>query len=431
MKIQRLHLKNFRNVADETYTFDPHFTVIIGINGKGKSTWLNALRVACGAYLLSIPDAKSRHIEPNEIRFASEGTFVSSQTPVLVEAVGTFVDLKKPIEWRRRIPSGKIKTTSSNEDVGAIRDLGKMKYDAMLKGSDALDLPVIAYFGTSRAYGAARNRNLDTRIRRQIFKDGYHSWFEMRSTSYQYNSWLMSYDLMVKEGKEYPESKAAFFQALRIANPFIKDIEFSGTGLWLKVEMDGYTSETLPISLHSDGITSFTEMAAELAYRCIVLNGYKRNKSITDTQGVVMIDELDLHLHPNWQRHVVQDLKNAFPGIQFVATTHSPFIVQSLKREELINLDNLEGLETNPRNFGVEDVAEVEMGVKDIPRSEPFLEMVHTAEQYYQLIAEGKNSKTDQETAELRHKLNELEERYSDDAAFVALLKSERQAQKL
>src|SRR5690606_7819707 len=83
----------------------------------------------------------------------------------------------------------------------------------------------------------------------------------------------------------------------------------------------------------------FTEMVAELAYRCIVLNGFKEEKAIDEATGIVMIDELDLHLHPKWQRHVVNDLKTAFPNIQFVVTTHSPFIVQSLEQSELVNLD--------------------------------------------------------------------------------------------
>ena len=195
-----------------------------------------------------------------------------------------------------------------------------------------------------------------------------------------------------------------------------------------------YSRHTI-ISYQTD-LIAFTEMVAELAYRCIVLNGSKQEKAIIDTNGVVMIDELDLHLHPNWQRHVVSDLKNAFPNIQFVATTHSPFIVQSLAKDELINLDlegegNEEGLELDPTNYGIEDVAEIEMGVKKVARSEAFTERVEIASRYYQLISEGKSSKTDEEVARLRQELNDMEERFSDDAAFVATLRLERKAMNL
>jgi AAA15 family ATPase/GTPase len=82
---------------------------------------------------------------------------------------------------------------------------------------------------------------------------------------------------------------------------------------------------------------------------------------VIDTPGVVLIDELDLHLHPKWQRHVVTDLKRVFPQIQFVATTHSPFIVQSLASDELINLDRV--VESSPNEMSISEVSEWLMGV--------------------------------------------------------------------
>lgn len=69
-----------------------------------------------------------------------------------------------------------------------------------------------------------------------------------------------------------------------------------------------------------------------------------------------------MHLHPNWQRHVVADLKAAFPNLQFVATTHSPFIVQSLSSRELINLDHL--TDVQPKDLRLEDVATGIMSVE-------------------------------------------------------------------
>ena len=432
MRIDKLYLKNFRNVEDQTFRFNPHFTVLIGINGRGKSSWLHGLRVACGAYLLGIPDANKRHIENAEIRRKANGVLLP-QLPVIVEATRS-VDRNTPesIVWRRQIQEGKRGNTYTIKDVGTVRNIGKTKYDRMMTtGAEDLDLPVIAYFGTARLHGGARNRSAP-RIGREIFREGYYSWFDMRSHSFKYDSWLRTYDALAESGKEYPESKAAFFDTLKAANPYIKKINFVSAELWLQVEMDDYSSEYLPIQYHSDGVKSFTEMTAELAYRCIVMNGYKRENVVKDTSGIVLIDELDLHLHPNWQRHVVGDLKRAFPSIQFVATTHSPFIVQSLAKDELINLDpDTEGVEQNPFDYGIEDVAEIEMGVEDVARSEAFKTRVEIASAYYKFIAQGKTSENDQEVAELRRQLNELEERFSDDAAFVATLKLEREAANL
>jgi predicted ATP-dependent endonuclease of OLD family len=117
MRIETLYLKNFRNVEEQTYSFNPHFTVLIGINRRGKSTWLQALRVACGAYLLSIPEAAKRHIVPDEIRYKSQ-RFLTQHTPVIVEAKGRFCVHQESVVWRRQIPEGKNITTSTIAERG-------------------------------------------------------------------------------------------------------------------------------------------------------------------------------------------------------------------------------------------------------------------------------------------------------------------------
>ena len=71
----------------------------------------------------------------------------------------------------------------------------------------------------------------------------------------------------------------------------------------------------------------------------------------------VLIDEIDLHLHPRWQRKIIPSLLRAFPKLQFVATTHSPFIVQSLSEGSLLNLDNKE-IDAEVYNLGLMEIIE-------------------------------------------------------------------------
>ena len=369
MNIEKITIQNFRNIEEpRTFYFNPNFTAIIGINGKGKSTILSALRIAAGTYFLAIPDVKKWHIQPDEIRKNNVGhkLHLVSQRPVLVEATGTLPEIKESIVWRRQILENSNSTTSKASDVAKIRQIGRIKYAMVKSGEDKIGLPVIAFFGTSRAHGAGRNRK--TRTDREIFIEGYHSWFEMKSTTYKYENWLSSYDVLLKIGKEYQGTEQSFLNALKSANPYINEIENVNGKIWLKVNIEGTTSDFLPIDLHSDGICSYTEMVAELAYRCIVLNGYLGKNAIEESRGIVMIDELDLHLHPNWQRHVVNDLKKAFPKIQFVVTTHSPFIVQSLKSDEIWNLDKV--MDVTPKDFSIDEVATQIMGVKSAYSSE-------------------------------------------------------------
>ena len=139
--------------------------------------------------------------------------------------------------------------------------------------------------------------------------------------------------------------------------------------------------------------------------------------------GVVLIDELELHLHPRWQREAREKLRSTFPNIQFIATTHSPFVIQSLRSGELVNLD--------PDEFGeyadksIEDIAENVMGVEVPQKSERYLQMMSAAQEYFRLLRATQSTEDDIAVAE--RKLNELSEPFSDDPAFQALLRLERE----
>lgn len=366
MNIQSITIQNFRNIGKErTFYLNKNFTAFIGVNGKGKSTILHALRVASGSYFLSIPNSevKSRHIHKDEIRLIESEKQLLPLFPVNIEVSGTFPGINEPITWRRQWIEGSSSSTTKNADVGKIKEIAWAQYEKVTKvGNDKENLPLIAFFGNSRAFGSGRNTQKSRlhRLGRIIFRQGYQDWDEMRAVKFHYPEWLSSYDVLLKQEKEYPGTKEAFFEAVKKANPFITQIEFEGE-LWVKVKIDEDESSLLPLSLHSDGVHYFTEMVAEMAYRCIVLNGYRQNKAVNDATGIVMIDEIDLHLHPKWQRHVVSDLKKAFPNIQFVVTTHSPFIVQSLKSDEIWNLDKV--MDVAPDELKIDTVATEIMGV--------------------------------------------------------------------
>lgn len=425
MKIDKLYLKNFRNIEEASYEFPTNFTVVIGMNGAGKSTILHALRVAAGAYFMGMPSSqvKNRHISKDEVRMTNN-KFELLHHPVIVEAEGVFPEKNSPITWRRRILRENGSNTSSIEDVGAIRALAADKYQKMKEEeTDELDLPLIAYFGINRVFGTARKRN-KPRTGRKIFKEGYHDWLDMRSSTYQYTHWLRTYDALVKNGKEYAESKEIFFQTIKMACPYVIDVDFISDNLWLQTKMNDHISDLLPLALKSDGIVTFVEIVAELAYRCIVLNGYLRENAIKQTKGIVLIDELDLHLHPKWQEHVVNDLKTAFPQIQFIVTTHSPVIVQSLETEELINLneDSTVGLEEDPFKYSLEEVISSEMGLDQENRSQKFLEMQAAAAEFFDLVQDQTN---EEKIAQAQEKLEQLQLRYNNEPAYVALLKSE------
>lgn len=156
--------------------------------------------------------------------------------------------------------------------------------------------------------------------------------------------------------------------------------------------------------------------------------------AVEQTPGVVLIDELDLHLHPSWQRRIVNDLKRTFPKVQFIVTTHSPFIIQSLEEGELRRLHEVDDDEVVSReefvNKSIEDISENVMELTDVQRSEKLNEMYKVAQEYYKLLQEGKDA-SDTKLEELKLKLDQLESLYSEDVAYYAFLQMERKAARL
>ena len=103
MNIKRITIQNFRNIGSKkTFYLNPDFTAFIGVNGKGKSTILHALRIASGSYFLTIPEVKSRHIQKDEIRIIESGKLLLQQFPVKIETEGSFPDFDNTITWCRQ-----------------------------------------------------------------------------------------------------------------------------------------------------------------------------------------------------------------------------------------------------------------------------------------------------------------------------------------
>lgn len=432
MKINTLRLHNFRNFADTTFDFNAQFTVVIGENGKGKTSLLEGLRVASASFLLGIDEAERFHIQKENVRRIDVGNRFAVQNDCCFEAQGV-VD-KQTITWKRTLSreGGRTDTKDASEIIKIAQSLND-KVNIELQAS--ISFPVLCYFGTARLSDELK-QTVKLKQKGSKLKDGYIRCIDEKSDKISPMQWIKS--AFWKKLKEKQESilLEAVFAAIDTCVPNWKPIDWDeDTDDLAGIYTDKQGNETyIPLNFLSDGLRLMAAIVAEIAYRCVVLNEHLGRNAVIESSGIVMIDELDMHLHPNWQRNVVADLKKAFPNMQFIATTHSPFIVQSLQSNELINLDSPDmksQLTSDPLNYGVEDVSQDEMNVTDIERSEAFMQRLQVASEYFRLIKEGRNSTNDQEVAKLRRELNELEKRFSTDPTFVAHLIAERKVNAL
>jgi predicted ATP-binding protein involved in virulence len=141
----------------------------------------------------------------------------------------------------------------------------------------------------------------------------------------------------------------------------------------------------IPEHLLSDGYRNFMWLFLEIAWRCYMLNPFLGDKIFEETTGIVTIDEIDLHLHPTWQQKVVSKLKNAFPKVQFVITTHSPIILSAADANVLL----LDGDKVLPQNklYGMKPAHILELYMQTMERLPQHQTLI---EQYFKLINEEK-----------------------------------------
>lgn len=428
--IHKVRLQNFRNFTSKDFEFKSQFSVIIGDNGKGKSSLLQSVRIAAGAFLLGIDDLSQYdkyHIQKEDVKRVDVGNTFVPERDCSVEAWGNINNTQ--LHWKRTLPKlGGRTDTKDAKDIISLSTALNNKIN--LEKLYDVDLPVICFFSTRRLWGSTKQT---TSLKKKGFrlKDGYTRCLDDNSDKESALSWIRSRDYKrLKGDNEETNLLQAVLNAIAACVPNWTSLEWSEdendlSGIFVKENTE---PNRVPLFYLSDGLRTMASMVAEIAYRCVSLNPHLGVDAVLKSKGIVLIDELDMHIHPNWQKDVVKNFKSAFPNIQFITTSHSPFIVQSLKSDELIILDENVKKDIDPFAKGIEEVSAHEMGVENISRSKEFLEREAVAAEYYKLIAEGKNSNNDAQVMELRAKLNEYEEKYGSDPAFVASLKIERRA---
>lgn len=415
--IQELNIKNFKGFNEVHFSFRSQFTVIIGDNGMGKTSVLDALAIAASLFLNPLAGGQKyqRTINKKEVRIGSEYKFSSlePQLPCLIKASND------EMEWSRGIE--KLSFTNTTKDARKMTTFAARQFRTLASG-EKVTLPVFAYHGTGRLWAELNDK---VEYSKQASRtEGYDYCFSAKSSSKFFRSWYKTLEKNAdKKGDDVRILLDAFKLAIVNCVSEWDDLYYDfGEDDIIGVKGDGASRKLMPFRLMSDGFRSMISLVADIAYRAIKLNPHLRERAIKESHGLVLIDEIDLHLHPSWQRHIVGDLKHCFPKIQFVATTHSPFIVQSLTSGEMINLDGKE-LQQEPNQVSLETNA-LYMGVDSV-NGTLFSEKEAAANRFFQLIQSPDEQIDRDEIARVFDKYAEL---YSDDPFFVAQLKFEKTA---
>jgi len=432
MKLSKMHLENFRKYESASFSFHKQFTVLIGENGAGKTTILDAAVIMLGTYFQGSKikiRTSSNTIQKDDTRVVmrkkGDQTFAESLNEATLDATMLYND--HSISWQRQ-------TGDRAGHAKELVDLGKEDRMAVKKGED-INLPLLLYYGSGRLWD--KHRDIETEKPGSQL-DAYRFCLDPKSDQKSFEKWFkkLAFTELQKQTKlpSIETVKKAVLCCVPDADDFYYDTMEDRVVINIKNE------GVVPFNYLSDGYRNMIAMVADIAHRAVRLNPHLLDKAAEETKGIVLIDEIDLHLHPKWQRHVVRDLQKAFPNLQFIATTHSPFIIQSLDPGEVIDLSQQvqqpaqilnESMATPApvkpfSNRSIEDIVEDVMGV-DVPqRSQRYQDMYMAAEKYYKILEDEKGSNSPVEIERVKRELDELSAPFSDNVAYHAFLEMER-----
>ncbi len=363
MRLTKILIKNFKCFENETMDLHPRLNILMGNNGTGKTSLLEAFRILVGSLYLGFDKYKEKLEMPgiikDDIRLKSISRNLEPQIPTSVWASaavdGAFMPSAErsghssedyEISWSRSVETLGGKTTI--RDAKEMMTVSRSIQEAVRRGDD-VDIPLVAYFSTDRYKKERRDTDiskagsrmrgyfnaLDTTTNTKFFLDLYYTETLDELQNGTSSPLLAAVNAAVR--------RCLDCQAMRYN---LKSQEL------MMVYKDG---DFLPFNLLSDGIRCTLAMVMEIAFRCYLLNPHLGEDAPAKTKGVVLVDEIDLHLHPSWQLHILNDLRAAFPEIQFIVTTHAPLVISriqdcniySISEHQVYNFPNQNGRDAN------------------------------------------------------------------------------------
>ena len=361
MRIEKLHIQNFRGFEDLTLNFPKSNTaVFIGINGAGKSSILDCIAIMLAQFVAKLRNLEVADIEPseNDIRLNSYSN---------VNTITISTEDREQISWRI-VEEGLYTQNPSYYDE--IEDYIQ-RLQENLKSYSNLNLPVMVYYQTHRMV----LKNPYTFNRKKGKPEKYYQFYAyQKAFSSEINNFQDFFDWF-KEEEDY-ENEIRLRENPDYRNPRLEIIRRAITNFFNNFYHSNFTNlrvvrsvserfmrnsvkpsltitknnQDFKIEQLSDGEKMLLMLVTDLARRLAIANPNSQNA--LSGKGIVLIDEIDLHLHPQWQRSVIPSLTQTFPNCQFIVTTHSPQVLSEVKRENVFIIENYQIVENTPHTYG-------------------------------------------------------------------------------
>ena len=399
MKIERIAIQNFRCFENVQLAFDRQLTVIVARNGQGKSSLLDAIKIALWPYIAGF-DLASITLDTTGIQIDDvlreklAAHQMEWRLPCVIESHGTVEPMSHKsgyadLEWHGKRARDSVKKTSKTKNNAFSDAIALYGYAQYLENRifangqvKADNLPMLGYYGTGRLWSqkklAGKADKLDQASLSRTW--AYRDCLAPSSSYTDFAQWYMRVfkslrDAQIRNLEKNLRPDAAIADDLsapvRAVQQAIDTMLQAHTGwhtLEYSAEHDDLVLEhaeqgKLKVNQLSDGIRNMLALVGDIAYRCYKLNAHHGKQAALLTHGIVMIDEIDMHLHPEWQQTVLPDLQRAFPNIQFIVTTHSPQVLSSIAASRIRRLDWETDEDSGRKRMVVNTIDQQTMGV--------------------------------------------------------------------
>jgi predicted ATP-binding protein involved in virulence len=414
MRIEKIEIENFRGFKGKhEVSFHPNLNVFVGVNGAGKSSVLDLI----GMFIYDLIQDEGflfrlLKIQQDDINISS----TTSMNNIIFNFENDLIN-----EEFSTIDINLIREEDNNNSTMVIRPKKSIfKQDDIVKSR--INIPVFRYFGINDLESnASRNQDFKndfTYNQRNAYKEiytqnrnfrGFIKWFitmeniENRDKIRQRN--LNHEDPYIKPVRNAVEIflkkiESLSYKNLRVENSSVGEEINSNELFDLCIDKN---NTKFNLGQLSAGEQTLILMVADIAQRLSIANPTLKN--CLDGKGIVLIDEIETHLHPEWQREVIPALTATFPNIQFFITTHSPQVLSNVKRKSIFVIDNFEFVQDIPETFGLDSNSIL----RDVFETETSPSHASVAfQEVFKLLEQKK-------IEEVKLKLIELEEKYTDN----------------
>lgn len=368
MYFERTEIQNFKGIEKMNLEFSSGVNLLIGNNGVGKTTVLEALALSIQTYFSRMNDIAKKSIKKDDVHFTSNLVGDASQhrvysNPTVIKSKINFGGVEYSSEISREDETNATRTKYAGKELAAA--------GRELLNSQTEILPVICYFSTSRVVdtqkastsSVGKNKLND---RRCGYMDCLNATLDRKAlTDWAFKMAMAEYKkgMPIAEYEAFKKAVGTFMQKMNDLDE-IPLVEYTRDFEDITYTENG---KTMLVNYLSAGYQSLLWMLMEISFRIALLNPEMSDYS--QAEGIVLIDEIDMHLHPRWQWKILDALHSSFPKVQFIAATHSPIIISSFRDAKLLSIGQ-NGVEelSGAYAYSIDDVVEYKQGSSGIPK---------------------------------------------------------------